>query len=66
MSERMIEIIVAPNGSTQVQTKGFTGSSCIQASRFLEEALGKKASERKTPEFYGVIREQHRLQEGDS
>jgi len=35
-----IEIIVAPNGRSQVQTKGFTGNSCRLASGFIEQALG--------------------------
>ena len=28
MSDRIIEIIVADNGTTQVQTRGFSGNSC--------------------------------------
>ena len=47
-----IEIIVAPNGQSQVQTKGFTGSSCRQASGFIEQALGQQTSEQLTAEFY--------------
>jgi hypothetical protein len=49
---RTIEIIVAPNGQSQVQTKGFTGSSCRQASGFIEQALGQRTSEQLTAEFY--------------
>ena len=47
-----IEIIVAPNGQSQVQTKGFTGSSCRQASQFIEQALGQRTSEQLTADFY--------------
>ena len=47
-----IEIIVAPNGQSQVQTKGFTGSSCRLASGFIEQALGQQTSEQLTAEFY--------------
>ena len=47
-----IEIIVAPNGQSQVQTKGFTGSSCRQASQFIEQALGQRTSEQMAAEFY--------------
>ena len=39
---RVIEIIVSPQGETRVETKGFAGNECQQASRFLEEALGKR------------------------
>ena len=64
MNGRIIEIIVARNGSTQVQTRGFAGSSCLEASKFIEDALGKKSSERTTSEFFDVINQQQRLQEG--
>ncbi len=64
MSIRTIEIIVETNGSTRVQTRGFTGSACIDASRFIEEALGKRASERTTPEFFETAEQQQRLREG--
>ncbi len=29
---KTIEILVSPTGQTQIQTKGFSGSSCRQAS----------------------------------
>lgn len=51
MSQR-IEIIVTPDGKTNLQTLGFTGASCQQASRFLEETLGQKTTDRRTAEFY--------------
>ena len=35
-----IEIIVSPNGQTKVETKGFVGDSCRQASEFIEKSLG--------------------------
>jgi hypothetical protein len=47
-----IEIVVAPDGSTTIQTKGFAGSSCRDATRLLEQALGEVAEERLTPEFH--------------
>ena len=52
---RTIEIIVAPNGQSQVQTKGFTGSSCRQASGFIEQALGQRTSEQLTADFYQQV-----------
>ena len=54
MSRQTIEIIVTPQGKTSVQTKGFTGSSCRDASRFIEQALGKQTSETLTAEFHQV------------
>ena len=35
----IIEIVVSPKGETRVETEGFAGSECQQASRFVEEAL---------------------------
>ena len=51
-SQPAIEILVSPSGQTTVQTKGFAGPSCRDASRFIEQALGDKAGEQLTPEFY--------------
>jgi hypothetical protein len=47
-----IEIIISPDGKTTVQTKGFAGSSCREASRLIEQALGATENEKLTAEFY--------------
>ena len=52
MTSRTIEVIVSPQGETRIETRGFAGSSCQEASRFLEQALGAKAAEQLTAEFY--------------
>lgn len=58
-----IEIIVTPEGKTTVQTRGFTGSSCREASKFIEQALGQRTGERLTAEFYQAQQaEQHESQ----
>lgn len=49
---QIIEIIVRPAGEAVVQTKGFGGASCRQASQFLEKALGETTAESLTAEFY--------------
>ncbi|MCD4727954.1 MAG: DUF2997 domain-containing protein [Pirellulales bacterium] len=49
---RTIQIVVTPEGETTVQTHGFTGSSCRNASRFIEQALGQQTAERLTAEFH--------------
>ncbi|MCY2994199.1 MAG: DUF2997 domain-containing protein [Planctomycetota bacterium] len=49
---KIIEIIVSPKGETTVTTKGFAGSSCREASKFLEQALGQQTSEQLTAEFH--------------
>lgn len=49
---KTIEVTVSPTGETKVETKGFAGPACREASRLLEAALGRVASERLTAEFY--------------
>ena len=54
MTSQTIEIIVTPEGKSSVQTLGFTGSSCRDASRFIEQALGQRTGETLTTEFHQV------------
>ena len=49
---RIIEVTVSPQGETTVQTKGYSGGECLQASKLLEQALGTTIADHKTPEFY--------------
>jgi len=59
---KIIEIIVTAKGETTVATKGFTGSSCRDASKFIEQALGQRTSETLTAEFHqtAVVDQQQR------
>jgi hypothetical protein len=52
---KTIDVIVAPDGSSRVQTNGFTGQQCKDASRFLEQALGTIQSEQLTADFYRTL-----------
>ena len=49
---KTIEITVSPDGETKVETRGFTGGECREASRFVEQALGQRTAVTLTPEFY--------------
>ena len=49
---RIIEIVISPDGQTRLETKGFGGQSCRDASQFLEQALGVRTSEQLTAEFH--------------
>jgi len=60
---KIIEIVISPEGRTTVQTSGFTGSACREASRFLEEALGQRISENLTAEFYQTRQASQQLQQ---
>ena len=39
-------------GEITVQTKGYAGTDCLQASRFLEQALGVATADHKSAEFF--------------
>jgi hypothetical protein len=58
---RIIEVIVSPQGAVTLQTKGYAGSDCLQASRFLEQALGVVTNDQKTAEFYQAENTQQHL-----
>ena len=49
---KFIEVIVSPNGETKVETRGFSGAECQEASRFVEVALGQRKSEQLTAEYH--------------
>jgi hypothetical protein len=50
----MKEIIltVDMDGRSKIETKGFKGKACLQASKFLEDALGKTIEGILKPEYY--------------
>jgi hypothetical protein len=47
-------VIVSPTGETKIETKGFQGSGCREASRFMEGALGQRTGEQMTAEFHAA------------
>lgn len=60
---KTIEVTVDPKGETKVETKGFTGAECQAASRFLEQALGIRAIEQLTGEFFQSQRHDENLKQ---
>jgi hypothetical protein len=56
---QIIELIVSPSGETKIETKGFNGSTCRVASRFMEEALGQRGAEQLTAEFHAASTSAH-------
>jgi hypothetical protein len=50
--KQTIELVISPTGETRLETKGYSGAECLAASQFLETALGRKLSERKTAAFH--------------
>jgi hypothetical protein len=49
---QVIEITVNSKGEATVRTRGFAGGECREASRFVEQALGRRTAETLTAEFY--------------
>lgn len=62
---KTIEITVLPNGQTNVETKGFVGAECRQASQFIEKALGQQTDEVLKAEFHSMTSAQSSLQCGE-
>ena len=60
-----IEIIVDAKGEATVQTKGFSGSSCREASKALEQALGVVQSDTPTAEMYQAQSADQPLRQGN-
>lgn len=61
---KTIEIIVSPKGETRLETKGFQGAECQEASKFVEAALGQRAGETLTEEFHTSMATKQRLENG--
>ena len=55
---KIIEITVSPTGQSSVQTKGFVGGECREASKFVEEALGHRVNETLTAKFHQAASQQ--------
>ncbi|MDA1055832.1 MAG: DUF2997 domain-containing protein [Planctomycetota bacterium] len=62
---KTIEIIIAPNGQSRVETQGFIGSACWDASRFIEHALGQQTDELLKPEFHQAAPNQQEIQQSE-
>ena len=60
----VIEVVVATDGSSRIETKGFTGGQCRQASEQLERALGLRTAESLTAEFHQSQSATGQLREG--
>jgi hypothetical protein len=55
MRKQDIEIVINPKGEVTFEVKGVKGGSCLDETKFLEQALGGDAAivdQQKTSEFY--------------
>jgi hypothetical protein len=60
---RSIEVTVSPTGETTIQTKGYAGGECQQASKWLEQALGISTADRKTSEYFQALSTEQHVQQ---
>lgn len=49
---RKVIVKVTKEGKVSVKTEGFLGSSCLESSKFIEDALGVISSLEYTNEYY--------------
>ncbi len=53
MSKKTITVTVDLDGKVELSAEGYRGKSCVEATKFLEDALGLDPSGRKTkPEWF--------------
>jgi len=51
---KTITLLIAPNGETKVETHGFDGQSCTDATKFLETALGRRTEQQFKSEYFAT------------
>lgn len=52
MPQREFDITIAPDGSVEIQVKGYKGKSCLEAVKIFEQVVGEMKAQRETSEFY--------------
>jgi Protein of unknown function (DUF2997) len=60
---KIIEITVDARGQARVETRGFIGGECREASKFIEQALGKRTDEKLTAEFHQGLNTDQQLEQ---
>ncbi len=55
---KTIQLVIDPAGEIRVETQGFSGASCREASKRLEQALGIVQSDTPTAEMYQNVNNQ--------
>ena len=52
MSQREFNIVINPDGSVELEVKGYKGRSCLEAARMFEKIVGELKAQRETSEYY--------------
>jgi hypothetical protein len=63
MAQRIIEVTVSPTGEATVQTRGYAGADCLQASHFLEQSLGVVVKDTRTAEYHQAAAARQQVQQ---
>ena len=51
-SKERIDVWISPEGAITLDAIGYTGNSCEEATRFLEEQLGTLGRKQRTRDYY--------------
>ena len=51
---KQIVIDITEEGEVKIETRGFTGKSCVEEARFLKDLLGKELARQLTAAYYQV------------
>jgi hypothetical protein len=51
-SKERIDVWISPEGAITLDAVGYTGSTCEEATRFLEESLGTVGRKQRTRDYY--------------
>jgi len=51
-SKERIDVWISPEGAITLDAVGYTGSTCEEATRFLEESLGIVGRKQRTRDYY--------------
>ncbi len=49
---KQIIVEIAEDGEVRLETKGFTGKTCIKESQFLKDLIGEEIQRQLTPTYY--------------
>jgi hypothetical protein len=62
-SKQRIDVWISPEGAITIDAVGYTGSSCEEATRFLEQALGTVGRRQRGRDYYRKNRNQNTNQQ---
>jgi hypothetical protein len=61
---KIIRVTISPKGEATIETTGFRGSECRDASWFVKQALGRTVRDTPTAEFFEQQPAQQEIREG--